>query len=250
LTVASRAERAAAEGSLEELSSSFAKDPEIHALLADIAEHKHDEKAAAGHWDRAFQLGPLWLPHRYLQCWYEARQHHPEGVDRIARHMAEVAPDSPWTRLVFDRFSTTARRPAGAAKPATPVVEYHQQLAVALRLAQDGDLSEARRSLGKALAAVQDQAPFVLDAFDWLVDARLQVLARELTSFEAWPRSDPWAAAKLAELETGAGPAAAAAPKPEPPPQATVKGKHPKKKIATAKKKGGRAKPAKLRHRR
>ncbi len=85
------------------------------------------------------------------------------------------------------------------------------------------------------------QAAFVLDAFDWLVEAKATGLARDLTAFEDWPRRSSLAAARVAAL---------AEPEPRPaenPPVVLEPQEKPKKQI----KKPGRGKSkAKARHRR
>jgi hypothetical protein len=86
------------------------------------------------------------------------------------------------------------------ANPAPAVALYHQNFALALAQSRTGDPMAGRRSLGQAIAAVNGQAPFVLDAFDWLVDAKAMGLARDLTAFEAWPQHSELATARLARL--------------------------------------------------
>jgi hypothetical protein len=80
------------------------------------------------------------------------------------------------------------------------VALYHQHFALALAQARAGDPVAARRSLGQAIAAVNGQAPFVFDAFDWLVEAKAIGLARDLTGFEDWPRHSELAAARVQRL--------------------------------------------------
>ena len=77
---------------------------------------------------------------------------------------------------------------------------FHQDLAAALAEVRAGDEVAARHRLGRAIEAVAGQAPFVLDAFDWLMEARALGLARELTGFEAWPRHSQLAEARVARL--------------------------------------------------
>lgn len=203
LTVASRTERAASLDTLESMLPVFAKDPQYRTLMATVQEERHDVAAARQSWDRSFQAGPLWLPHRYQQCDFEARQRNREAVARITQHMARVAPDSAWTRLAIQHFPRPSALPAdsGTSKPFSPVAQYHAQLILALESIAAGDLRSARQALGRAFTAVHDQAPFVLDAFDRLVEANARNLAIEITSFEAWPRGHRWAQAKLDDLQ-------------------------------------------------
>jgi len=211
LTVVSRPERAYDHEFLASLATSFAKDPEYHTLMATMLKQRGDIKGARASWERSAQAGPLWLPHRYLQCAFEARQHNAPAVSRIASHMAKVAPESAWTRLAFLHFTgkdaPTAAAASGTAtetsapNPPSPVAQYYAELAGVFPSLAAKDLQSARQALGRALAAVHGQAPFVLDAFAALLDARAEDLALELTSYEAWPRSNRWAQAKLAELQ-------------------------------------------------
>ena len=242
LTVASRGERAAAHDTLAALLPDFAKNPEYRTLMATVQEQRGEVEGARQSWERSFQAGPLWLPHRYLQCAFEARQRNAQALARLLEHMARVAPDSPWTRLAFQHFSSPAAPPAGgaAAKPPSPVGEHHAQLGLALAGWAAGDLRAARQALGRALAAVNDQAPFVLDAFDRLLEAKADALASEMTALEAWPRGNRVAQAKLAALQSRSA-------QPERPPDATAPPPEPEVAAAQPKKPSppAKAKPAK-----
>jgi tetratricopeptide (TPR) repeat protein len=206
LAVASRQERADRIAEFESLRQSFDKDPEFHYLLATALEHKGDAKAAAQAWDRSFALGPLWLGHRYEQAWFESRQKKPEIATKLVASMVRVAPESAWTRLASERFGgaqppePTAPPASATARPAPAVALYHQHLAAALAEARTGDEVVARRRLSKAIEEVNGQAPFIFDAFDWLMEAKTPLLARELTGFESWPRHSELAAARLVRL--------------------------------------------------
>lgn len=204
LAVASRQERADRIAEFESLRQSFDKDPEFHYLLATALEHKGDAKAAAQAWDRSFALGPLWLGHRYEQAWFESRQKKPEIVTKLVASLVRVAPESAWTRLASERFGGAPEPPAPQAssttRPAPAVALYHQHLAAALAEARANDDVVARRRLSRAIEVVNGQAPFILDAFDWLMEAKARLLARDLTGFESWPRHSELAAARLARL--------------------------------------------------
>jgi hypothetical protein len=161
-----------------------------------------------------------------------------------------VAPESAWTRLALQHFSHTTTTPSGTSppQPPSPVAQYHAELALALGSVAARDLASARQALGRALTAVHDQPPFVLDAFAALLDAKAEDLAMEVTSFEAWPRRNPWAKAKLAQLEqTLAAPGQAAAATPETPETAAKPGKDKPRKVAAGKKKRGKKKAGKAR---
>jgi hypothetical protein len=203
----------------------------------------------------------LWLPHRYAQGAFEARQRNAEALGRLSTHLARVAPDSAWTRMAFKHFVSMATPPvaSGPPKPASPVAEHHEQLAGVLANLAAGDRRLARQELERALDLVHGQAPFVLDAFDLLVQAGARELAMDLASFESWPRANPAAQAKVEELRAKvvepdiAPPVAPAAPeaqadasaksKPEPSAKAkskAVKAKGAKKRVP-AKKRGVRS---------
>ena len=206
LTVASRQERAARLAELESIRPALDRDPEFHYLLATALERKGDVKAARQAWERAFELGPLWLAHRYEQTWFEARQGKPESVSKLVGRLMSVAPESAWARLASQQFAgAQAAKPdvspeGSSARPAPAVALFHQNFALALAQVRAGDPVAGRRSLGQAIAAVNGQAPFVLDAFDWLLEAKAIGLARDLTGFEAWPRHSDLAAARLEQL--------------------------------------------------
>jgi tetratricopeptide (TPR) repeat protein len=248
LAVASRQERATRLPELESIRLTFDRDPEFHYLLATALEYKGDVKAARQAWDRAFELGPLWLAHRYEQAWFEARQGNEEAVRKLVGSLLHVAPDSAWARLASEQFASAlaADSPAASsARPAPAVALFHQNFALSLAQARATDPVAARRSLGQAIAAVNGQAVFVLDAFDWLIQANATGLARDLTAFEDWPRRSDLAAARVAAL---------AEPEPRPaetPPAASEARPEPKKQIKKQTKKPGRGKSkAKARHRR
>ncbi|GEM_PF-1965092 len=206
LAVASRQERAARLALLESMRPAFDQDPEFHYLLATALEYQGDVKAARQAWDRGFELGPLWLAHRYEQAWFEARQGKAEAVSKLVGRLVLVAPESAWTGLASEQFAgARVAKPdiapaAASAHPTPAVALYHQNLALAQAQVRAGDPIAGRRSLGQAIAAVNGQAPFVLDAFDWLVEAKAMGLARDLTAFETWPRHSELADARVARL--------------------------------------------------
>ena len=244
LAVASRQERATRLAELESIRPAFDRDPEFHYLLATALEYKGDMKAAQQAWDRAFELGPLWLAHRYEQAWFEARQGKPEAVSKLVDRLVRVAPESAWTRLASQQFAGARTTSAASSAPPAPAVAlFHQHFALALAQVRASDAVAGRRSLGQAIAAVNGQAPFVLDAFDWLVEAKAIGLARELTGFEAWPRHSELAAARLQRLAQLAEPERRPA---ENPPAVSEPEAKPKKQ---AKKPGPRKSKAKARRR-
>ena len=206
LAVASRQERAARLALLESMRPAFDQDPEFHYLLATALEYQGDVKAARQAWDRGFELGPLWLAHRYEQAWFEARQGKAEAVSKLVGRLVLVAPESAWTGLASEQFAgARVAKPdiapaAASAHPTPAVALYHQNLALAQAQVRAGDPIAGRRSLGQAIAAVNGQAPFVFDAFDWLVEAKAMGLARDLTAFETWPRHSELADARVARL--------------------------------------------------
>jgi hypothetical protein len=200
MTVASVGERSAAYERLSKLQSSLADDPEFWALMASAEEGRNVARARAS-WDRSFELGPLWLPHRYQQCLFEARQGKAEALARLVGHMAKVAPDSPWTHLARSLRDRPTASPPAPGTDATPVVQHHQQLALVFGGPHPGEVSANRRqALGRALDAVNSAVPFLLDAFDRLMAIHANELATEMTSYEAWPRDNPLAQARLERI--------------------------------------------------
>jgi len=204
LTVASRPERAEAFDTLVGLQPSLAKNPEYHTLMATVLDQRGDTKAARSAWGRSAQAGPLWLPHRYQQCAFEARQHNAGAIADILAHMAKVAPESAWTRMAYRHFARTMpATPASNSVPQQPsaVGQYYDEMVQVFLSLAAHDLAAARPSLGRALAAIHGQTPFVLDAFTALVDAMEDGLAMEMTSYEEWPHSSRWARTKSTELQ-------------------------------------------------
>jgi hypothetical protein len=255
LTVGARAERAVAYDQLTPLLGAHARDPEYRTLMATAEEQRRDIPFARRSWERSLEAGPLWLPHRYQQAAFEARHRHGDHLGRITQHLVRVAPESPWTRLALKQFGGTAPPlPVTAApRPPSAVAQHHEQLGLVFASLAAGDLRSARQAIERALAVVNNQPPFVLDAFDQLVEARARELALEMATFEAWPRGDRLAQAKIDELRRSAvPPEPAAVPQAEPAaeakpgdhrPSAAKKakpGRTPKKKKAAGKKPGGR----------
>ena len=224
--------------------------------MATAEEQRRDIPSARQSWERSLEAGPLWLPHRYQQAAFEARHRHADHLGRITQHLVRVAPESPWTRLAIKQFGGPAPPlPATAApRPPSAVAQHHEQLGLVFASLAAGDPRSARQALERALAAVNNQPPFVLDAFDQLVEARARELALEMATFEAWPRGDRLAQAKLDDLRRNASPPEppAAVPQAEPAAQAKPGDRQPsaakkakpgrttKKKKAAGKKPGGR----------
>jgi tetratricopeptide (TPR) repeat protein len=206
LAVASRQERAVRLSALESIRAASDRDPEFHYLLASALEHKGDVPAARQAWARAFELGPLWLGHRYEQAWFEARYGKPEAIAKQVSSLTRVAPNSAWTRLAVERFGSArtaapvVATSASAAPPTPAVALFHRLFALALDQVRAGDPVAARRNLSQAIDAVNGQATFIFDAFDWLVASKAMGLAREMTAFESWPRHSEPAAARLASV--------------------------------------------------
>lgn len=210
MTVSSQPERIQAWETLARSGGSLDKNPEYHTVMATVLEQRGDLKAARVAWERSAQVGPLWLPHRYLQCAFEARQNNLPAVTRIAQHMIRVAPASAWTGMTLRHFAKAMTVPPGTSTPEPPstVAQYYDELTQALSRLSSRDLASARPALGRALAAVHGQSPFVLDAFTMLVSAKAKDLAMEMTSYEMWPRGNRWAQDKATELATAATAAA------------------------------------------
>jgi tetratricopeptide (TPR) repeat protein len=224
-TVASRAERLAARNTFDILLPQLPKDPELYAILATTLEARQDSKGARQAWERSAELAPLWLPHRYLHAWFEFRAGRVKDASRLVKGMLRVAPDSPWTLLAHRQFAPTEPIPViplepgqvpAAPAPLPPVGVYYQHLQEALAKLSAKEPQAARSLLLKALDAVEGQGPFVLDAFDLLVEARAFDLALDVTSLETWPRGNPQAKARIVALETARAKAIEASAPPTP----------------------------------
>lgn len=253
MTVASQPERAQAWEKLVSLGSSLDKNPEYHTVMATVSEQRGDIKAARAAWERSAQAGPLWLPHRYQQCAFEVRQRNAAAAARIAEHMAKVAPESAWTRMALRHCATTLPAPTGTTVSQDPsaVARYQDELVQVFPSLTSRNLASARPALGRALAAVHGESPFVLDAFAALVAAKATDLATEMTSYEVWPRDNGWGRTKAMELIAAATTTATTADT-TPTADTTAdhrtnedqgrkaKAKKPKKKGGKAKKRGGR----------
>ena len=204
LTVLSREERAERFTWLVGLRAPLHRDPEYFYLLATAQAARGDLRAAREAWQRSAELGPAWLSHRFEQAEFE-RRHGDEAVARrIAGNLLRADPESTWSRLAASEFQVRAAPLAstgeGSRVPRVPppVQVYRGELLAALRAARGDDLGAAKRHLAAALAAVHDEAPFVLDAFDWFLAADLTPLAEELTRQPAWPRDSEMARRKTA----------------------------------------------------
>jgi tetratricopeptide (TPR) repeat protein len=210
LTVLSREERAARLPELERLrdkiNDKMDRDSEPFYLLATALEQRGDVSAARRAWEASARLGPAWLVHRFEQADFERQQGDAATAANIARRMLEVDPQSAWSRLAIDAFGgkpdalASAHEAGRGAQTPAPVEVFYERLLEGVDAAQKGDLRQAQRSLQEAVDAVHGQAPFVLDAFDWLVAEHSQVLARELTASPAWPLDSPVARAKAKRL--------------------------------------------------
>lgn len=212
LTVQSREERAANLSVLRDLRAHFSEDAEYHYLLASALEQHREVEPAREAWQRSAELGPLWFVHRFEQAAFERRQGHAEAAAKVASAALRAAPGSAWANLFRSSFPVQSAPPsllgpaqqevvAPAPAPASPPVEVHRaRLVEAVEAARRSDLMTARRLLHEALTAVRGEAPFVLDAYDWILDEGQVALGRELTAFDAWPAGSPLARAKLDRL--------------------------------------------------
>jgi hypothetical protein len=206
LTILSREERAARLQDLVRLRNDAPESNGVDYLLATALEHNRDAVASREAWERAAKLEPAWLGHRFEQGWFELRQDRVSSARTIGREMVRAEPASGWSRLALDAFGLPKEMPVvsirvDAAAPATTPVQVHFQLLVqALLAARNHDFARAKERLGASAAAVQLQAPFLLDAFDWCLDENEPALAREIVSLPEWPSDEYVTKAKLARL--------------------------------------------------
>jgi tetratricopeptide (TPR) repeat protein len=209
MAVLSREERASRLAALEGQKKALEHDPEFFYLLATTLEQRGDIDAAREAWKRSADLGPLWLVHRFEQALFETRHGNRAGAAKIASQMISVDADSPWSRLAVSWFGDgTLKVPPvsaeGGVRTEAPALLYRARLRDAVAASRRDDPGQARRHLANALQAVNNQAPFVFDAFDCLVKERAVGLARQLTTFEAWPEQSPIAKAKASQLSEAA----------------------------------------------
>lgn len=226
LTLLSRSERAEHLPELEKLAQQLSRDAEVHYLLATAREQRGDLDGARRAWRRSEDCGPAWLPHRFEQAVFEKRREDAAAAARIAAEMNAADPDSLWSEAAARLFPLTdpavgAVSPVGAASVraadtvapaspndpaaapgslASPVQIYRTGLILAIEQAKRGETAAAQRSLVEAVGAVRGGAPFVIDAFDELLEAGALELAQSLTRRPEWPVEGPIGAAKAAEL--------------------------------------------------
>jgi len=209
-TVQSREERAARVPELERLRAQFPNRNEPSYLLATALELGSNARAAREAWVRAAQLGPAWLGQRFEQSWFEARQRDAAASRAVVSQMVRVDPESLWTKSAAASFapdlaiSPVSRAADAAVVRATPVQIHFERLLRSIAAQKHGNEARAREELTAAALAIHHQAPFLLDAFDWLLAENLPVLARVLTELPEWPRDHALAASKVSRLPDGA----------------------------------------------
>jgi tetratricopeptide (TPR) repeat protein len=206
LTVLSREERAAHMPELERLRSTMNDESEPFYLLATALALRGDVSAARQAWEESARLGPAWLAHRFAQAEFERHHGGTEAAAKIAGRMIKVDPQSAWSRLAITTFGSKPEADVsgseagrGAQSP-VPVEVYCARLLEGIDAARKGELRRAQRRVQEAVDAVHAQAPFVLDAFDWLIAAHSETLARELTALPSWPVDSAVARAKAQRL--------------------------------------------------
>jgi hypothetical protein len=206
LTILSREERAAKLSEIEELRNDRPDRNELEYLLATAQEYRNDVQSSREAWQRSARAEPAWLGHRFEQAWFELRHDQRPTAQQIASDMAHVDADSPWSKLAASAIGNPkelavvpTHSDAAVAVP-TPVNVYFEKLLSAILAAHHKDVAQARTRLLEAAAAVEYQAPFLFDAFDWCVDENEPGLARELTTIPEWPRDSKVAGSKLQRL--------------------------------------------------
>lgn len=206
-TVASREERAGRLSELERLHNELPNDNEVEYLLATALEQKGASDAAREAWERSAKLGPAWLGHRFEHAWFEWHRDRKPSAEKIARQMLRVDPDSTWAKLAAETFELpndieveSVRGDAAAPPPTTPVQIHFRKLQESVTAARQNSTSQAKARLVEAMSAIQHQQAFLLDAFDWLLEAGRTELARELTLLSEWPKESSIAQAKQERL--------------------------------------------------
>ena len=206
LTILSREERAAKLRVIEGLRNDLPDNNELEYLLATALEYRNDAQLSREAWERSAKLEPAWLGHRFEQAWFELRQYRAPAAQQIASQMLRVDPDSAWSKLAISIFAPPKTGIAGsirgdaAAPVATPVEIYFEMLVQGILAARRKDLGQAMERIADAASAIQYQAPFLFDAFDWCIAEEQPVLAQELANMPQWPRNSKVANAKQERL--------------------------------------------------
>jgi hypothetical protein len=205
LTVLSRGERAAKRGQLQQLYDNGPDHNEINYLLATALEHRLETQASREAWARDAKLQPAWLEHRFEQAWFEARQERFSAATDIATEMLHLDPNSRWSKAAAKFFGVPAdvilaTRSDATAPSDCPVRSYFESLVHAISGARGKDWQAAEEFLRRAVLAVNFEAPFLFDAFDWCIEQGVPSLARDLTQLPEWPHDSAVAKAKVAQL--------------------------------------------------
>ncbi|MBN2196070.1 MAG: hypothetical protein JW751_24855 [Polyangiaceae bacterium] len=193
-----REERAQHLVDLERLRNRLPRDAEVHYLVASAQEQKGMTAAAREAYGRSADLGPAWLHHRFDQLEFERQQGDLRAAVETATDMLRSDPGSPWSRLAasLTELPVPAVDPDRDAPVSSPVQVFRMTLLQAGEAAIRGDGSRAEQSLDAAVAAVHGEAPFLIDAFDYLERRGSLTLARRLTEARAWPKDSATAAVK------------------------------------------------------
>ena len=206
LTLLSREERAAKLSVIEGLRNDLPDNNDLEYLKATALEFRNDAPSCREAWERSARLEPAWLGHRFEQAWFELRQGRAPAAQQIASQMLRVDPDSAWSKLAISIFAVPKNVVVGsirgdaAAPVATPVEIYFEMLVQGILSAHRKDFAQAWARLIDAASAIQYQAPFLFDAFDWCIAENEPFLAQALTNMPQWPRDSKVANAKLVRL--------------------------------------------------
>jgi hypothetical protein len=217
-TVLSRQERAARLAELERLRNDLPNNNQLEYLLASAFSYRNDVKAARQAWENSANLGPAWLCHRFEQAYFELHQANQPAAQKLASQIVRVDPDSAWAKLSITTFelprdaATQSVRGDAAAPVVAPVEIFFEKLQQSSQAMRRDNPGLAQQSLVAASAAIHHQAPFLFDAFDWLLADKQFELARMLTRLPEWPNEDKIAAAKLERLSATAARQTDAAP--------------------------------------
>lgn len=202
LTVLSREERAAHLPELERLRTELPRDTELLYLLATAHESRGETEAAREAFNRSASLGPTWAGQRFEQALFERHQGKSEAATKVALQLIHANSDSSWSPLaaaIFNAQSEPIGADAAVAMP-SPVQVFNAKLLQATAAFRNHSAGEAQQTLKAAVATVNGQAPFLLDAFDDLLQDQAIELARALTLEPMWPRNSAVAAAKQERL--------------------------------------------------
>ena len=206
LTLVSREERATQLSVIEQLGSELPNNNQVEYLRATALEFRGNTEGAIAAWSRSAKSGPAWSLQRFEQASFEAARGDDTTAKKVASQIVRTDPDSDWSKLAIFTFGvskpsdTVSERTDASAPITVPVEVFYEKRQRSIEAHRLGDITKAKELLLEAASVVNEESPFLLDAFDWLLMQKAPVLAQELTKLPKWPGNSPVAKAKLERL--------------------------------------------------